>query len=48
MARCAQRDQVTFMIIAGMTAMTLMVYLQVLHAAAYLAPPTVALEHLAA
>ncbi len=42
----AQRDQVMFDVIAGLTAVLKVVYLQVLHGAAELAPPAVAFQHL--
>ena len=42
----AQRDQVPFYVVAGLTAECEVVYLQVLHAAADLASPAVALQHL--
>ena len=43
----AQRDQVLFLVATRMAAEFEVVYLQVLHAAANLASPAVALQHLA-
>ena len=43
----AQRDQVVFLIAAGLAAEFEVVHLQVLHAPANLAPPAVSLQHLA-
>jgi hypothetical protein len=44
----AQSDQVTFIVIAGAAAILSMMYLKVVHGAAELASPAVALEHPAA
>ena len=44
---CAQRDQVLFLVATRLAAELEVVYLQVLHATAILAAPTVALQHLA-
>ena len=43
----AQRDQVVFLIAAGLAAEFEVVHLQLLHASADLASPSVALQHLA-
>jgi hypothetical protein len=46
MALRAECDQILFIIAARLTTVLEMVYLQVLHAAAELATPAVALQHL--
>jgi hypothetical protein len=45
MAFSAQRDQVVFLIAAGLAAKLKVVYLQILHTAADLAAPAVALQY---
>jgi len=46
MAFSAQRNQVVFRITTGVAAKLEVVHLQVLHATAYLAAPSVAFQHL--